>query len=112
METLGARRERIAAAIGPVIRQEAYEVGPEFKATFLDQAPGNAAFFRIPPGRTRDHFDLPGYCRRQLQDAGILRIDDLEQCTYRNESLFFSYRRKTHRKEADYGRQIAAIVVT
>ncbi|MGI9479711.1 MAG: laccase domain-containing protein, partial [Hyphomicrobiaceae bacterium] len=33
-------------------------------------------------------------------------------CTYANESLFFSFRRKTHRKELDYGRQIAAIVVT
>jgi YfiH family protein len=112
MEQLGARRERIAAAIGPVIRQDSYEVGPEFKATFLDQAPGNAAFFRVPPGGDRDHFDLPGYCHQQLQSAGIAQIDDLKQCTYQSESLFFSFRRKTHRHESDYGRQIAAIVVT
>jgi hypothetical protein len=33
-------------------------------------------------------------------------------CTYENESLFFSFRRATHRQEPDYGRQISAIVVT
>lgn len=112
MEQLGAKRERIRAAIGPVIHQDAYEVGPEFKQQFLDQAPGNAAFFAIPPGRERDHFDLPGYCRQRLSDANLSMVEDIEKCTYENESLFFSYRRKTHRNERDYGRQIAAIVVS
>lgn len=112
MEQLGARRSRIRAVIGPTIHQDAYEVGPEFKAQFLDQAPGNAQFFVIPPGRARDHFDLPGYCRQSLQQLGLGCVEDLGQCTYAHESLFFSYRRKTHRKESDYGRQIAAIVVT
>ena len=30
METLGAERARIVAALGPMIRQPNYEVGPEF----------------------------------------------------------------------------------
>ena len=112
MEQLGASRARICAVIGPTIHQNAYEVGPEFKAQFLDQVPGNAQFFVIPPGRERDHFDLPGYCRQSLQQLGLGRVDDLGHCTYADESLFFSFRRKTHRNECDYGRQIAAIVVT
>ena len=112
MERLGASRARICAAIGPTIHQGAYEVGPEFKAQFLEQAPGSAQFFVIPSGRERDHFDLPGYCRHRLHQLGLGQIEDLGQCTYEIESLFFSYRRKTHRKECDYGRQIAAIVVT
>lgn len=112
MESIGADRTRIRAAIGPVIRQDAYEVGPEFKAQFLDQAPGNARFFKRPPGHDRDHFDLPGYCRDRLVALDLARVEDLEHCTYANESLFFSYRRKTHRDEPDYGRQIAAIVVS
>ncbi|MGI9480336.1 MAG: peptidoglycan editing factor PgeF [Hyphomicrobiaceae bacterium] len=112
MEQLGAQRARIRAAIGPTIHQDAYEVGPEFKAQFLEQAPGNAQFFVIPPGRKRDHFDLPGYCRQTLEQLGLGRVEDLGYCTYANESLFFSFRRKTHRNECDYGRQIAAIVVT
>jgi YfiH family protein len=112
MEQLGARREQVRAAIGPTIHQASYEVGPEFKARFLEEAPGNASFFTVPEGATRDHFDLPGYCRKRLADAGVGRIEDLRQCTYANESLFFSFRRKTHRNEDDYGRQIAAIVVS
>jgi YfiH family protein len=112
MEQLGARRDRIRASIGPAIGRDNYEVGPEFKARFLEQAPGNAQFFAIPPGRARDHFDLAGYCRHQLDGFGLERVEDLGRCTYADESLFFSFRRKTHRKEADYGRQIAAIVVT
>ena len=112
MERMGASRSRITAAVGPVIRQNAYEVGPEFKAQFLEQAPGNARFFKRPEGRERDYFDLPGYCCEQLTAAGVACIEDLGLCTYENESLFYSFRRKTHRGEADYGRQIAAIVVS
>lgn len=111
MESIGADRSRIRAAIGPTISQPNYEVGPEFKEQFLKQAPGNAQFFKIPEGRTRDHFDLPGYCRQQLGKIGLQHIEDIGRCTYADESLFYSYRRKTHRNEQDYGRQIAAIVV-
>jgi len=35
MEKLGARRERLRAAIGPCIGRDSYEVGPEFPAPFL-----------------------------------------------------------------------------
>ena len=35
MEQLGAKRTRIAAALGPTIRQPNYEVGPEFIARFV-----------------------------------------------------------------------------
>jgi len=31
--------------------------------------------------------------------------------SYSDEEKFFSYRRKTHRNEADYGRQISCIVI-
>ena len=34
MEKLGAKRSRIVAALGPMIRRENYEVGPEFLARF------------------------------------------------------------------------------
>ena len=108
---IGASRERIRAAIGPTIHQENYEVGPEFQQRFLEAAPGNAQFFHIPPGRDRAHFDLPGFCRVTLEAIGLTDVSDLKKCTYRDEAQFFSYRRATHRREADYGRQISAIVV-
>ena len=42
MEALGAKRERIAAAIGPCIAQVSYEVDDDFEARF---GPENARFF-------------------------------------------------------------------
>ena len=112
MQRIGADRARISAAIGPTIHQHNYEVGPEFEQRFLDQSPDNAKFFTRPSHQARPHFDLPGFCRSRLEAAGVGLVEDIERCTYDNESLFFSYRRKYHRSEPDYGRQISAIVVT
>jgi len=110
MESLGAARGSIIAAIGPLIRQQSYEVGAEFVARFSEGDAGNARFF-VPSTRA-DHsmFDLAGYIRFRLERAGILMIDDVGVDTYADER-FFSYRRTTNRKEPDYGRNIHAIVL-
>ena len=112
MERLGARRDRIQGAVGPCIGQNAYEVGPEFEAEFLKADPGHKAFFARQSETARPHFDLPGFVLRRLHDARIAHAVSLATCTCENESLFFSYRRKTKLKEPDYGRQISAIVVS
>lgn len=111
MEEIGARRERIVAAIGPTISQANYEVGPEFEAQFLAQSPGNARFFAIPNAKTRAHFDLPGFVEATLGGLGLAHVERQTPCTYDKEQKLFSYRRATHRQEPDYGRQISAIVV-
>jgi YfiH family protein len=112
MEGLGARRGRIAAAIGPSIRQGNYEVGGEFRNRFLEADPAHAVFF-IPSAKAGHfQFDLPGYVQARLAGAGISDIADLGLCTYPPENGFFSFRRTTHRGEADYGRQISAIVLS
>ncbi|HVZ03534.1 peptidoglycan editing factor PgeF [Hyphomicrobium sp.] len=111
MERHGARRDHICAAVGPCISQKAYEVGPEFEARFVDRNPADKRFFMQCSETSRPHFDLPGFVLSRLHEAGIENAADLATCTYENESLFFSYRRKTKLKEPDYGRQISAIVV-
>lgn len=111
MERLGAGPARICAAVGPAINQDAYEVGPEFEAELIESCPDNTRFFSRKDTHARPHFDLPGYVASRLKAAGIGQIERQSRCTYGNESLFFSYRRSQHRKEADYGRQISAIVV-
>jgi YfiH family protein len=111
MERLGARRERIAAAVGPCIGQKAYEVGPEFEAQFLSRDRKWQRFFARNSEKSRPHFDLGGFALQRLSDAGLKTVTGLSTCTYENESLFFSYRRKTKLEEPDYGRQISAIVV-
>jgi YfiH family protein len=112
MESLGAERQRIFAALGPTIGARSYEVGPEFVAAFEAADAGNGRFFTIPKGRARPHFDLPAYVMDRLRRIGLKHAEQQAPCTYENESMFFSFRRATHRKEPDYGRQISAIVVT
>lgn len=112
MEDLGAQRGRVVAAIGPTINQAAYEVGSDFESAVVAQDADSLRFF-TPMGRNlKAHFDLPGYVEARLGRAGIAGIELQSLCTYDNDSLLFSFRRATHRNEADYGRQISAIVVT
>jgi YfiH family protein len=110
MEKLGAERSGIVAAIGPLIRQHSYEVGGEFVERFVDADAENALFF-IPSIRERHAmFDLAGYIRMRLENAGVLMIDDTGLDTYSDER-FYSYRRSVHRKEPDYGRHVHAIAL-
>jgi YfiH family protein len=111
MERCGADRARIVAALGPMIRQPNYEVGPEFVARFTAERVANDRFFRSSPRPDHALFDLPGYIGARLRTAGIDRVEDLGHCTYAEETRFFSYRRSTHRHETDYGRHINAIAL-
>ncbi|OHV82484.1 peptidoglycan editing factor PgeF [Ensifer sp. LCM 4579] len=108
MVSLGARRERIVACLGPSISRQHYEVGPEFVEHFLAADARHASFFS-PSGRNgHAMFDLPGLTIEKLTEAGVT-AENLDLCTYADEGRFFSYRRTTHRQEPDYGRQISAI---
>ncbi len=56
-------------------------------------------------------FDLAGYVAARLERAGVGHIEDVGLCTYAEAERFFSYRRATHRAEADYGRHVNAIAL-
>lgn len=112
MERLGAARSEIRAAIGPMIRQPSYEVGPDLVARFAAKDPESKPFFMPASRPDRARFDLGGYIAARLRRAGIRRIEDIGRCTYADPALFFSYRRATHRAEDDYGRHVNAIVLT
>lgn len=110
METLGAQRDNIVAAIGPSISQRAYEVGPEFLDSFMDTDPDFAHYFINGEG-DRMLFDLPGFGLNRLRAAGVGHAEWTRHCTFSDPDRFYSYRRTTHAKEADYGRLIAAITL-
>jgi len=111
MERLGARRERIAAAIGPCIARASYEVDDGFVRRFDDADPANERFFA--PGKPGHHqFDLKAYVAHRLAAAGVTRIAALGLDTYADAARFFSFRRATHRGESAYGRQISIIGLT
>lgn len=108
MEKLGAERDQIVAVLGPTISQANYEVGRELVETFEKADPDNARFFNPAEREGHAMFDLPGFIVGRLFAAGVLAADT-GLCTYADEERFFSYRRATHRGEADYGRLLSAI---
>ncbi|WP_138932965.1 peptidoglycan editing factor PgeF [Roseovarius arcticus] len=108
MVALGAARGNIHAVIGPSISQAAYEVSAEFADAFLTADAGHAQFF-APGAESRMQFDLTAFGLARLRCAGVGHAEWTGHCTYGDEDRFYSYRRTTHRGEADYGRLIASI---
>jgi polyphenol oxidase len=108
MEQLGAKRERIAAAVGPSVEQGSYEVDEAFRERFIEQGRANGRYFVAGPAG-KPHFDLTGYILQRLNGAGIAKANALRLDTYSNPDRFYSYRRSTHRNEPSYGRQISMI---
>lgn len=90
MRRLGARG--LAAAVGPCLAADAFEVGPEVAEQF------EAAFGRDSPvivrGQGRPHIDLKLALAIQLRAAGVDQIDVLPHCSFRDANLFFSHRRE------------------
>jgi polyphenol oxidase len=111
MEALGAQAKTIVAALGPTIAQQSYEVGPEFVTTFVQTEPESGRFFAPSANPGHSMFNLHGFIGMRIARSGVDRFEDLGLDTYDDEARFFSYRRATHRKEADYGRLVAAIAL-
>jgi polyphenol oxidase len=111
MERLGADRHEIRVALGPMISQPNYEVGSDLTARFAAEDPASNRFFTAAPRDGHALFDLAGYITARLLRAGVRHIEDVGLCTYADPARFFSYRRATHRAEADYGRHVNAIAL-
>ncbi|MEO6225869.1 MAG: peptidoglycan editing factor PgeF [Sphingomicrobium sp.] len=111
MERLGASRKRIAAAVGPCIGVSSYEVDASFRDRFVQADPDTARFFIDGPG-TKPQFDLPRFVVHRLVATGIGEVEALHLDTYSDADRFYSFRRATHRGEADYGRQLSAIALS
>ena len=107
MSEIGARVDRVTAAIGPTIGLNSYEVGEDFKERFNSRDEDN--FLQKYNGRW--HFNLPRYVRDRLTSSGVTRIEDLGLDTYTLEDRYYSYRRSVHRLEPNYGRQASMIAL-
>jgi len=112
MERLGAQRAHICVALGPMIAQSSYEVGPEFVARFKEAHQNYARFFS--PAERQGHalFDLPAFIAARAKEMGVKEFYDCGCDTYSDETRFYSYRRSVHKAEDDYGRHVSAIVIT
>jgi YfiH family protein len=111
METLGADRNRMVAALGPLIRKQNYEVSRNFVEEFLRADEAHAQFFSPAAREGHAMFDLPGFVAARIARSGVGFFEDLQLCTYADAERFYSYRRSVHRAEPDYGRHVNAIVL-
>jgi YfiH family protein len=105
MTALGARPERIIAAIGPCIGQASYEVAADLHAAVADPrffAPGR-------PGRWQ--FDLGGYCAARLRAAGIGAVEQVCADTAAEPDRYFSHRRRTLAGGGPIGHQISVVTL-
>lgn len=113
MLRVGARRERLSAAVGPCIARESYEVGPELLDDFAARDPGGEALFAPVPDSDRLLFDLRGYALRRLARAGVAAVEALPHDTYADEARWFSSRRTRHLGGgARFGLLLSAVALT
>ena len=108
MAALGADARRIAAAIGPCIRQPSYEVGADLRGALgADGEPF------LQPGARPGHwqFDLPGYCAMRLRDVGGVGVVDVVDADTLPDPRFWSHRRRTLAGGGPIGHQMSAIVL-
>ena len=95
---------------GPSISQRNYEVGEEYVANFVTRNPDFRRFFGESHRPRHAMFNLRAFTLHMLEAAGV-ECAMTDDCTYADEENFYSYRRATHRREADYGRQLSAISI-
>lgn len=115
MESIGASRESITAVLGPCISQPNYEVGHDFRDSFVAENESYDRFFKLGPpkeaGERRPHFDLKRFILARLREQGVTRIDCLADCTYGKQADYFSYRYNTRQGTQGYGRNISVIML-
>jgi YfiH family protein len=84
--------EDIVAWLGPCISKDAFEVGCEVKAIFVEQCDSfNSAFIEM----SEDKYlaDLHKIAEIQLNALGVKQISGLPECTYSNTDKYYSYRK-------------------
>lgn len=111
MERLGARRQDIAAVVGPCIRQPSYEVGADLRDAVLAHDPAGSRFFAGGERPGHWQFDLAGYCAARLRAAGAGTVAVVEADTLADADRFFSHRRRTLAGEGPIGHQLSAIAL-
>ncbi len=111
MIDLGARRDRIVAAVGPCIRQPSYEVAADLRDAVLARDAADARFFAVGARPERWQFDLAGYCAARLAAAGAA-AEVTPHDTLALDTDFFSHRRRTLAGGGPIGHQLSAIALT
>jgi len=92
VQTMDVLAQELMAWLGPAISQQAFEVGDEVRAEFVDADPQAAAAF-VPGTEGKWFADIYALARLRLTALGITEIYGGSDCTYGERDRFFSYRR-------------------
>ena len=95
-EKFGSRSADIISCIGPSIGPCCYEVGDDVIEQ-VRQAFSHVEDLLISRPNHSIHFDLWAANRRQLQEAGLTRIEEAKLCTACHCDEFFSHRGNHHK---------------
>lgn len=84
--------QQLMAWLGPAAGPQAYEIGEDVFAAFVQRDPAAAAAFVVTrPGHWK--VDLYTLARQRLQAVGVTAVFGGEQCTISDPARFFSHRR-------------------
>lgn len=92
VQAMNVTPQNLMAWLGPAIGQDAFEVGEEVRAVFVDTDPQAARAF-IPGQHGKWLADLYALTRLRLDALGVTQVYGGDYCTYRERERFFSYRR-------------------
>ena len=92
VQKLGCAAHDIIAWLGPAIGAQAFEVGAEVRAAFMQHDPTAAVAFQ-PSATGKWLADIYLLARQRLNAVGVQAIFGGEYCTYSDAQRFFSYRR-------------------
>ena len=83
----------VLAWLGPAIGPEAFEVGDEVRAAFLQVDAAAADCFRSAPQSGKHYADLFALARQRLARAGVARVYGGGLSTHAEPERFYSFRR-------------------
>lgn len=93
LQTFTAPMNQVLVWLGPAIGPQAFEVGAEVRAAFVEKDPVAEVCFK-PSGQANKWLaDIYGLAKLRLQAVGVTQIYGGEFCTFSQTDTFFSYRR-------------------
>jgi YfiH family protein len=93
VKAMNIEPHKLMAWFGPAIGPEAFEVGAEVRAAFVEHRAQAAEAFIAHGDQGKYHADIYLLARQRLNAQGITRIHGGNYCTYHQRDKFFSYRR-------------------
>ncbi len=95
VEQLDCEPGEIMAWLGPAIGPEAFEVGSEVRAAFMEKDARAATAFKAGQSEGKYLADIYQLARQRLDKIGVEQVYGGGFCTFTDSKRFFSYRRES-----------------